>query len=233
MIQSLTLLQVFFSIYWSYRIFENCEQWSRDISAFIDINMFLVGIFITFYMYQAVNMIHQFSLKGRLPREVARKRFICFMWALMIFTGLMFTAYMVLNQLFSIRRSYRGLNILNDTIYWSRAMGFLCNIVILSATIHKLKAAKVQRTDSGHLNMRDATILLVLLILMMGTGIAGVYVPINKGLVYIDTSKDIFDFMLGVMYFKMITTFVTTFRLSTHVNKDGSIDIVGIEPNGN
>ena len=58
MIQSLTLLQVFYSIYWSFRIFANCSQWSRDISAFIDINMFLIGISITFYMYQAVNKIH-------------------------------------------------------------------------------------------------------------------------------------------------------------------------------
>ncbi len=68
---------------------------------------------------------------------------------------------------------------------------------------------------------------------MMCTGLAGAYVPIRYGLVYIDCFKDVFDFLIGMMYFKMIINFITTFRLQTHVNKDGSIDIVGIEPNGN
>ena len=108
----------------------------------------------------------------------------------------------------------------------------MANICILSFTIRKLRQAKVNRTDSGHLNMRDATVLLILLILMMGTGLAGAYVPIDKGLKYIDCFKDVFDFMIGMMYFKMITNFITTFRLQTKVNKDGTIDIVGIEPNG-
>ena len=34
------------------------------------------------------------------------------------------------------------------------------------------------------------------------------------------------------MYFKMITNFITKFKLQTKVNKDGSIDIVGIDKNG-
>ena len=40
------------------------------------------------------------------------------------------------------------------------------------------------------------------------------------------------NLLLCFMYFKMITNFITTFRLQTKVNKDGTIDIVGIEPNG-
>ena len=232
MIQSLTLLQVIYSIYWNYRVFKNCELYVRDISAFIDINMFIIGIMITFYMYQAVNMIHQFSLKGRLPREQARKRFLCFIWTLVVFTAAMLAVYVVFNQWFSMKHNHSGLEKLNRIFAITRAAGFMANICILSFTIRKLKQAKVNRTDSGHLNMRDATVLLILLFLMMGTGLAGAYVPIDMGLIYIDCFKDIFDFMIGMMYFKMIINFITTFRLQTKVNKDGSIDIVGIEPNG-
>lgn len=34
------------------------------------------------------------------------------------------------------------------------------------------------------------------------------------------------------MYFKMITNFITTFKLRTKVNGDGSIDIVGYDEDG-
>ena len=44
--------------------------------------------------------------------------------------------------------------------------------------------------------------------------------------------KDCVDFLLGIMYFKMIQRFVTSFKLQTVVHQDGQIDIVGIEANG-
>ena len=47
-----------------------------------------------------------------------------------------------------------------------------------------------------------------------------------------DMIKDILDFCLGVMYFKMIQNFVTKFTLHTQVDQDGNIDIVGIDDNG-
>ena len=50
--------------------------------------------------------------------------------------------------------------------------------------------------------------------------------------IYIDVAKDLVDFALGVMYFKMITNFITKFKLQTKVSKDGSIDIVGIDKTG-
>ena len=58
MIQSVTCLQAVFSFWWNYRVFVNCEFWSDIISAFIDINMFMIGVFVTYYLYQAVNLIH-------------------------------------------------------------------------------------------------------------------------------------------------------------------------------
>ena len=58
MIQSLTLLQAVFSFWWNYRVFVNCEFWSDIISAFIDVNMFMIGVLVTYYLYQAVNLIH-------------------------------------------------------------------------------------------------------------------------------------------------------------------------------
>ena len=48
----------------------------------------------------------------------------------------------------------------------------------------------------------------------------------------VEICRDIIDFFIVFLYFKMITNFVTTFRLATKVNKEGCIEIVGIDPNG-
>ena len=50
--------------------------------------------------------------------------------------------------------------------------------------------------------------------------------------IYVDTTRDVIDFLIVVLYFKMITNFITKFKLQTKVNKDESIDIVGIDKNG-
>ena len=68
------------------------------VTAFIDINVFLIGILVSYFMYTAVNMIHQFSRKGRLPREFARKRFKCFIITLTIFSLCILAAYCSLSS---------------------------------------------------------------------------------------------------------------------------------------
>ena len=45
------------------------------------------------------------------------------------------------------------------------------NAYMLALTIYKLKKAKVQRTDSGHLKILDASVLLILMILMIISGL--------------------------------------------------------------
>ena len=74
MIQSLTVLQIVYSFMWNYKVFVNCNLLASSTSGVIDVNMFLIGILVTYYLYSTVNMIHQFAKKGRLPREAARKR---------------------------------------------------------------------------------------------------------------------------------------------------------------
>ena len=51
MIQSVTLLQAVFSFWWNYKVFINCEFWSDIVLAFIDINMFMIGVLVTYYLY--------------------------------------------------------------------------------------------------------------------------------------------------------------------------------------
>lgn len=46
---------------------------------------------------------------------------------------------------------------------------------LLSATIWKLKSAKVNKTDSGHLNLVDASILLTMQILMVSLGLFSIF----------------------------------------------------------
>ena len=45
------------------------------------------------------------------------------------------------------------------------------NAYMLALTIYKLKKAKAQRTDSGHLKILDASVLLILMILMIISGL--------------------------------------------------------------
>ena len=105
---------------------------------------------------------------------------------------------------------------------------------LLSATIWKLKSAKVDKTDTGHLNLLDASILLILQILMIATGMVTILFFENHSQeqIYVDTTRDVIDFLIAVLYFKMITNFITKFKLQTKVNKDESIDIVGIDKAG-
>ena len=114
-----------------------------------------------------------------------------------------------------------------------RAFGLLLNIMQLVCTIYKLKTAKVQTTNSGHLNLRDATLLLIFMIAMCGTGLASAIdtkVKVQGG---IDMARDLLDYFLAVLYFKMITKFIASFRLQTVVDLNNNVQIVAIEPNGN
>ena len=90
----------------------------------------------------------------------------------------------------------------------------------------------MQATNSGHLNLRDATILLVLMILMTASGLASAMVTNYTARISIDMIRDIIDYFLAIMYFKMITKFIASFQLHTTVDQDGKIQIVAIEPNG-
>ena len=113
-----------------------------------------------------------------------------------------------------------------------RAFGLLLNIMQLICTIYKLKTAKVQTTDSGHLNLRDATLLLVFMISMCATGLASAMTTSMHKQIYIDMARDLIDYVLAILYFKMITKFIASFRLQTLVDKDNNVQIVAIEPNG-
>lgn len=126
-----------------------------------------------------------------------------------------------------------SLTIVTHSFGVARAIGFAVNAGILSCTIYKLKSAKVNTEDTGHLKIYDAAFLLGLLVLMTIGGLTSTFMHDDWTLIYIDATRDVIDFLITMMYFKMITNFITIFRLQTKVNKNGSIDIVGIEPNGN
>lgn len=113
-----------------------------------------------------------------------------------------------------------------------RAIGLILNIMQLICTIYKLQTAKVQATNSGHLNLRDATILLIFMILMTASGLASAMITDLEARIIIDMLRDIIDYILAIMYFKMITKFIASFQLQTTVDQDGKIQIVAIEPNG-
>ena len=51
MIQMITVLQIAYSFYWNYRIFIDCEFWSRIMTSVIDVTLFLIGILVAYYLY--------------------------------------------------------------------------------------------------------------------------------------------------------------------------------------
>ena len=88
---------------------------------------------------------------------------------------------------------------------------------ILLLVIWKLKRAHISRTDSGHLNLCDAS----LLVFLQATEaiicvISALYFNFEKTVIsdkMIAISKDVADYLLAIMYFKMIQGFVTKFKL--------------------
>jgi hypothetical protein len=48
---------------------------------------------------------------------------------------------------------------------------------------------------------------------MTGTGLASAFISEMKKQTYIDMFRDIIDYTLAIMYFKMITKFIASFRL--------------------
>ena len=91
----------------------------------------------------------------------------------------------------------------------------------------------MQTTNSGHLNLSDATLLLIFMITMCLTGLASAIETGIKVQGSIDMARDILDYALAVLYFKMITKFIASFRLQTVVDMNNNVQIVAIEPNGN
>ena len=99
----------------------------------------------------------------------------------------------------------------------TRASAMTFEALILIVIIWKLKRAKVSRTDSGHLNMCDASLLVLLqaaeaIICVF----SALYFNFNKTMIsdkMIAIMKDVADYLLAIMYFKMIQRFVTQFKL--------------------
>ena len=157
------------------------------------------------------------------------------MFSFMIFAACIFAAFIICNTVYHAQSSYLKLNRVNTVFALTRASGLLVNATLLTATIYKLKTAKVHGSDTGHLNVFDASFLLVFILLMCASGLASKFTPrvlYPTVAIVIDIVRDILDYLLAIMYFKMITNFITTFKLRTKVTSDGSIDIVGYDDDG-
>lgn len=216
MIQILTILQIVYGFKWSFSIFANCMFWERNISAFIEIDMFLIGVLVTYYMYVAVNMIYKFSVLGRLPNENHRKRFKNIVIGVVIFTIICFASYVGFSYYIAeINSDFDEIHTFEHVYSGIRAAGYMTNAGLLVMTIFKLSSAKVTGSDTGHLNLRDAILLLILLLVMTGLGLCSAYVRDWNALIYVNTAKDSVDYLIAIMYFKMITKFITTFKLQT------------------
>lgn len=151
-----------------------------------------------------------------MPREHARRRVKRCMIILVISAIFILVAYISLDIYF--KSIGKLIYILNTTTAFGvlRALGMSISACLLTATIWKLKSAKVDKTDTGHLNLLDASVLLILQILMILTGILTILMYREHHeyeQIYIDISRDVIDFLIAILYFKMITNFITKFKL--------------------
>jgi hypothetical protein len=100
LMQCLTIVQMLYSFMWNYRVFVNCELWSISTAGCIDMIMFVIGILVTYYLFTAINKIHKFAQKGRLPRESSQRHLKQCLIALIVISGLIIVNYVVLNYYF-------------------------------------------------------------------------------------------------------------------------------------
>ena len=111
------------------------------MNALVDINMFLIGILVTHYLFKAVNKINKFSQQGKLPSDNEQAYYRCFFIALVTSSFLILALFFVLN--FYITNHYtdsHGTQIAKLEFYWgvTRAIGLILNIMQLICTIYKL-----------------------------------------------------------------------------------------------
>ena len=107
-------------------------------------------------------MIYQFSTTGVLPREISRRRFRLFISLLVIFCMACVATYIICVVTFYKANDGTKLMFTNEIMATVRAVAVSFEMLILIVTLWKLKRAKVKRTDSGHLKVRSAAILLIL-----------------------------------------------------------------------
>ena len=121
-----------------------------------------------------------------------------------------------------------------DVFGGCRLIVMVCSCVLLSATIYKLRRAKVQSTQSGHMKVSDIAVCLVIESLTIGCSVMTIFVynEHQTAQIAIDMIHELLDLLLMIAYFKILTQFVTEFQLRTKVEADGHVLIVGINREG-
>ena len=177
--------------------------------------MFLIGTLVTYFMYLAVNMIHKFAKKGRLPKEKNIKRLKCCIITFIILATILFSAYLTLITIFYNSRMQDAVYYCNMIFVLVRATGLISASVLLSVTIYKLKSAKVNSKNTGHLKLLDICILLVMQIFIIIAGLISFFFfnKTERGMIYTDCTRDVLEFFLFIFYFKVIINFIKDFKL--------------------
>ena len=103
----------------------------------------------------------------------------------------------------------------NMTFVLFRASGLTASSILLSITIYKLKSAKVNSKESGHLKLLDICILLVNQIAVIITGVISFFFfkKTEEGMIYTDAFMDVLEFFLAIFYFKVIIHFIKDYKL--------------------
>ena len=228
-------LQIFYSFDFSYMVFNNCQFYARIEKAIITCLIFQIGMFVSYYMYITVAIIYQFSKTGTLPKEVSKRRRKHVFLGFSVLSIALCVIYISLCIFWGIRTFfYHKLDVLFRVFAIITVAVYSFNTVLLVLIIRMLKRAKVTSTDTGHLKLVDASILLgLLIVIILLTSLIAVK-PLHETRLTVNflVVKECTEYLIGIMYFKMGTSFITNFKLQTKVNDQGSCEIVGIDTNG-
>ena len=137
---------------------------------------------------------------------------------MVIQTAMFLIFYIILNEMISRAYNFMRIGRLTQLFALYRLVGLALNATLLVITIYRLKRAKVQSTDSGHLNVNHASMLLAFLFLQMLVAFYNIAWPMSNLALGQELARDILNFLLSIMYFVMIANFITDFTLTTKID---------------
>ena len=233
------ILDASYSFLYDYDVLKNCEYWTRNIFFGSACLVGLVGLLISYYMFKAVKSINHFSKHGSLPTLASKRGLKIFVLIMIVVSVLATISYWTLDTIYeenggesNHREIKQAATSLVGAILGSQYI--ICSGFLIG-TIYLRKTAQVKSADTGHLAIRDAVMMLVLVLTLV---LIYIYMIIvfdgnNDHRMWSTMSLDFLTFLITISYYRVILKFTCSFRLQTKVDKDGNIDIVGIETNGN
>ena len=140
--------------------------------------------------------------------------------------------YVLCNELISNGKDFMQISRLTQLWAIYTLICYSLNVALLIALLQQGKKTKARIADQGTYELWWPYALLLCLFAQICLASCLVYKPKLDLNIYQAMVRDMMNLVICMIYFKMVTNFIIDFRLSTRVNKDGTVDIVGLSETG-